>query len=175
MYSVPCQQLSTACPRLAGVLPSNPLSSAFFENISPAGAVFPPAREGFESERFLQFRAGMRRKFGRRHARNRKKTISHALALSTAIFVVSVHRKDEPRARRTSQNGGWDGTRQKPRRAKPCLSMRVGRPAGKAQIGLRRLARDRFCLPCEGSLSSRSGSVPAGQRAGETKERISAT
>lgn len=175
MYSVFCRWLSTACPRRAGALPSNSLSSVFFENISSAEAFFQPAQEGFESERFIQFRAVTRRIFGRRDAQNRKKTISHALALSTAIFVVSVHRKDEPRARRTSQKGGRDGTRHS----------RGGRSCAFRYVWDDLQTRQRVCFGfspetdsaclAERSRSSGRRGVPARHRAGETKERITAT
>lgn len=120
MYSVSCRRLSTACPSRLGTLRSDSLSSDFFENISSGGAVFEPAQEGFESERFIQFRAGRRLEFGRSGLRIRKKTVSRTLALSTAIFVVSGHRKDERKARRLSQKGGSDGTRCYCREGRSC-------------------------------------------------------
>jgi hypothetical protein len=158
-----------------GVLSGNSLSSGFFENISSAGAIFQPKHEGFESERFIQFRAGTARGFGRRHAQIRKKTISHALALSTAIFVVSVHRKDEPWARRTSQKGGRDGTRQN----------RGGRSRAFRYAWDNLQARQRVCSglsletdsACLAERLRQDGhrGVPARHRAGKTKERITAT
>lgn len=112
MYSVSCRRLSTTCPRRREGLRDNSLSSSFFENISSGDAPNGPDREGFESERFIEFSAGIRREFRRRNDQIRKNSVSRALALSTTIFVVSGHRRDELGARRLNPNGGTSSARQ---------------------------------------------------------------
>lgn len=67
----------------------NSLSSYFFEFISPAEPVSEAGRERFESEHFIEFGPRGPGEFRRRQEQIRKKSVSRALALSTAIFVVS--------------------------------------------------------------------------------------
>lgn len=112
MYSVSCRRLSTTCPRRREGLRDNSLSSSFFENISSAEPLCGPRREGFESARLIQFGVSARRRFRRRIDQIRKNSVSRALALSTTIFVVSGHRRDEFEARRLTPNGGTSSTRQ---------------------------------------------------------------
>lgn len=90
----------------------NAVSSVFFEFISSKETAFPPGRERFESEHFIEFRPCTCGDFLRSDAAKRKKSVSRALALSTAFFVVSGRRRDRQQARRPSQNGGLRGTRQ---------------------------------------------------------------
>lgn len=89
MNSVACEQLSTACPWRDWPTADNFLSSVFFEFISPAEPVSGVGRERFESEHFIEFGPCRLGELRPRREQIRKKSVSRALALSTAIFVVS--------------------------------------------------------------------------------------
>lgn len=134
MNSVACRWLSTSCPCQGRLAMDNSLSSTFFGFISAAKPESGAERERFESEHFIEFGPCRLGELRRRHEQIRKKSVSRALALSTAIFVVSGHRRDGQRARRTSQK--WRTTRDAAllRVAKLCSSMRVGRSTGKTGI-----------------------------------------